>query len=93
MPDTLFEPALASIFSGCDLLYHEATYGHKELGRAVSTFHSTARQAAELALLAGAKKGIGTIRKSSGFIQQVFPAADFFPKKKAPGRNPVFHGK
>ncbi|MFA5815923.1 MAG: ribonuclease Z [Bacteroidales bacterium] len=54
--DTIFDPGLATVFAGCDLLYHEATYGHKELNRAVSTAHSTARQAAELALLAGAKK-------------------------------------
>jgi ribonuclease Z len=54
--DTLFDPSLASVFPGCDLLYHEATYGHKELRRAVSTFHSTAKQAAELAVLAGARK-------------------------------------
>lgn len=54
--DTLFEPSLATVFAGCDLLYHEATYAHKELSRAVSTFHSTAKQAAELALIAGVKK-------------------------------------
>lgn len=54
--DTLFDSSLATVFAGCDLLYHEATYAHKELNRAVSTFHSTARQAAELALLAGVKK-------------------------------------
>jgi ribonuclease Z len=53
--DTLFDPGLATVFAGCDLLYHEATYGHKELSRAVSTFHSTAKQAAEIALLADAK--------------------------------------
>lgn len=54
--DTLFDPSLAPVIAGCDLLYHEATYGHKELNRAVSTAHSTARQAAEMAVLAGAKK-------------------------------------
>ncbi len=54
--DTTFEPSLASVFPGCDLLYHEATYGNKELSRAVSTYHSTAKQAAVIALLAGAKK-------------------------------------
>jgi len=54
--DTLYDPGLASFFSGCTLLYHEATYAHKELSRAVSTFHSTARQAAEAALQAGAER-------------------------------------
>jgi ribonuclease Z len=54
--DTIFDPGLARFFMGCDLLYHEATYGHKELGRAVTTFHSTAKQAAEMAHLARVKK-------------------------------------
>ncbi|MFA6125841.1 MAG: ribonuclease Z [Bacteroidales bacterium] len=54
--DTLFEPSLSDIITGCDLLYHEATYGHAELNRAVSTFHSTAKQAAELAKLAEVKQ-------------------------------------
>jgi ribonuclease Z len=54
--DTLFEPSLATIFAGCDLLYHEATYAHKDIARAISTFHSTSCQAAEMAKLAGAKK-------------------------------------
>lgn len=54
--DTVFDPSLATIFAGCDLLYHEATYGHRELSRAKSTAHSTARQAAEMARLAGARK-------------------------------------
>ncbi|MDD4645596.1 MAG: ribonuclease Z [Bacteroidales bacterium] len=54
--DTLFEPSLASVFEGCDLLYHEATYGHKELSRATATYHSTAKQAAEMAKLANARQ-------------------------------------
>jgi ribonuclease Z len=54
--DTVFDPSLSTVFAGCDLLYHEATYGHKELDRAVSTGHSTARQAAEMALLSGVRK-------------------------------------
>jgi ribonuclease Z len=54
--DTLFEPALADILNGVDLLYHEATYGHKEVARAVATWHSTAVQAAEMARMAGAQK-------------------------------------
>ena len=54
--DTIFDPSLAAYFKGCDLLYHEATYGNKELSRAISTAHSTAKQAAEMAQLAGAKQ-------------------------------------
>jgi ribonuclease Z len=54
--DTLADPSLVPVFKDCDLLYHEATYGHKELGRAKATWHSTARQAAEIASLAGVGK-------------------------------------
>ena len=39
-----------------DLLYHEATFADSEKERAKLTFHSTARQAAEIAREAGAKR-------------------------------------
>lgn len=38
-----------------DLLYHETTFMHDMLPRAIDTFHSTAREAAEVALQVGAK--------------------------------------
>ena len=38
-----------------DLLYHEATFAESERNRAEETFHSTAQQAAEIALAAGVK--------------------------------------
>ncbi|MBR6805768.1 MAG: ribonuclease Z [Bacteroidaceae bacterium] len=41
---------------GVDLLYHEATFAESEKGRAAATFHSTAQQAATVALEAEAKK-------------------------------------
>ncbi|MGR6088453.1 MAG: ribonuclease Z [Arcticibacter sp.] len=54
--DTLFEEDLAAEVEGVDLLYHESTFLHSDLERAMSTFHSTAKQAAQLAQKAGAKK-------------------------------------
>lgn len=39
-----------------DLLYHEATFLHDMLDRAVETFHTTALQAGEIALKANVKK-------------------------------------
>lgn len=41
---------------GIDLLYHEATFADSEKERAAQTFHSTARQAAQAASDAGAKR-------------------------------------
>lgn len=39
-----------------DTLYHEATFMHDMLSRAEETFHTTAKQAAEIALKSNAKK-------------------------------------
>lgn len=47
---------LPRIVEGVDLLYHEATFMESEAERAKETFHSTARQAAELAKNAAVKK-------------------------------------
>jgi len=54
--DTTFNPSLAPYFEGVDLLYHEATFMEADSHRAAETFHCTARQAGQLAQLAGAKK-------------------------------------
>ena len=50
-----FEP-LAEKIKGVDLLYHEATYLHALEAKAAIRFHSTAKQAAMIAKIAGAKK-------------------------------------
>ena len=54
--DTRFNPNSVQYVKDADLLFHEATFGEDRLARAKETHHSTARQAAEMAQLSGAKR-------------------------------------
>ena len=54
--DTLPNAANASLLDGVDLLYHDATYAEAEAALAEAMCHSTARQAAEFAVMCKAKK-------------------------------------
>lgn len=54
--DTAYAPEIVSFIKNVDLLYHEATFAESEQNRAEETFHSTARQAAEIAAAAEVKK-------------------------------------
>ncbi len=47
--DTAYTPGIVPYIKNVDLLYHEATFAESELERAKETYHSTARQAAEIA--------------------------------------------
>lgn len=54
--DTAYSPAIIPFIKNADVLYHEATFEEADLARAKKTYHSTARQAAEIAKQAEVKK-------------------------------------
>jgi ribonuclease Z len=54
--DTMYDESIAAIISGVEALYHESTFLESEKALAEKTMHSTARQAAGIAKLAGVKK-------------------------------------
>ncbi len=54
--DTIYNEEVCSYIQGVDLLYHESTFLEDQAARAAKTFHSTAKQAADIALKAGAKQ-------------------------------------
>ncbi|MGZ3900684.1 MAG: ribonuclease Z [Bacteroidia bacterium] len=54
--DTIFNPAIVEYVKGVDVLYHESTFLDDHIARAKKTYHSTAKQAAQIALEAEAGK-------------------------------------
>lgn len=54
--DTVMTPSYLPFIQQIDLLYHEATFLHEMVDRAVDTYHTTALQAAQVATEVGAKK-------------------------------------
>ena len=54
--DTAYNPEMIPYIEGVDVLYHEATFAENETARAHETYHSTAREAAEIAKAAHVKK-------------------------------------
>ena len=82
--DTGYFPGLSSFVKGADLLYHEATFAGDNETLAIKTGHSTARQAATVALDAGVQRlllGHFSARyRSTAVIEeearQVFPSSE-----------------
>lgn len=54
--DTQFNPEICKYLNDIDLLYHEATYLQENIQKAKDRFHSTAREAAEIAKISNCKK-------------------------------------
>lgn len=54
--DTKYHESIFPFIAGADLLYHEATFTNEHKTRAKQTFHSTAEDAAKIALGSGVKQ-------------------------------------
>ena len=54
--DTMYDERYFAQITGADTLYHETTFLHEMLDRAIETHHTTALQAAQIAGKVGAKK-------------------------------------
>ncbi len=54
--DTAYAEIIAKYVKDVDLLYHEATFEHKDHELAKLTLHSTSKEAAKIALMASVKK-------------------------------------
>lgn len=54
--DTIYDEGIAQKIAGVDMIYHETTYMHELQERARSRYHSTTREAAQIAVKAGVKR-------------------------------------
>lgn len=79
--DTIFMPSIAPKIGPVDLLFHETTYLEQHKVDAKERFHSTAKQAAEIARLSGAKALLtghysSRYKNDDGFLTE---ASEVFP--------------
>jgi ribonuclease Z len=83
--DTKYDESLISIIEGVDLIYHEATYLDDQREKAIERFHSTAKQAATIALQGNVKKLLLGHYSSKYEIIDPFreEAAEVFPNVEA----------
>ena len=76
--DTIFDKDLVKYIQGVDVLYHESTFLEDNLERAKKTFHTTAKQAATIAKMAGVKQLLlghfsARYRDLGGFLEEAKP--------------------
>ena len=85
LSDTLYSHRAAELVSGVDLLYHEATFADEDRALAKKTGHSTAKQAAQAALVAGAGRLlIGHFSSRYKDLRQLEEEArEVFPRSEA----------
>ena len=91
--DTLPCQSIIESIKGTDLLYHEATFAQSEWQRAQETFHSTAKQAAQIALDAKVRQlVIGHF--SSRYKDDTLllnEAKEIFPLTRLANEGEIFH--
>lgn len=79
--DTLYDESIVPLIKGIDVLYHEATFREESKDKAALRFHSTAKQAANIAKKAGVGQLI--IGHYSAKYKDLFPllleAQEVFP--------------
>ena len=85
LSDTLYSHRAAELVSGVDLFYHEATFADEDRTLAKKTGHSTAKQAAQAALVAGAGRLlIGHFSSRYKDLRQLEEEArEVFPRSEA----------
>lgn len=90
--DTRYVPALADVVKGVDMLYHESTYTSENEDRARLYSHSTARQAATIALKAGVGQLLLGHYSARYNDEQVLlrEAQEVFPQSFLTGEGKVF---
>ena len=80
------------LIKGVDLLYHEATFAESEKARALTTHHSTAREAAEMASKAQAGQLVighySSRYEDTGVLQK--EASEIFPNTSCANEGAVF---
>ena len=90
--DTAYAPDIVPYIKEVDLLYHEATFAESELERASVTYHSTARQAAEIAKAAEVKKLVighySSRYNELGFLLK--EAVNVFPQTELASEGKIF---
>lgn len=91
--DTLPCPGIVEQIKEVDLLYHEATFAEAEESRAKETFHSTARQAAQIAKAANVKQLVighfSSRYKDDGPLLK--EAKEVFPATSLADEENIFH--
>lgn len=90
--DTLYTESFLQHIKGADIIYHESTYLELDKDRAANRYHSTAKQAAQIALQASAQKLIlGHYSSKYKSIEEFeIEAREVFPNSFASSEGDIF---